>query len=116
MITTQYMLVGKDFGLTPSIPKMKDMAVGREVTAEDRTSQSVGEEEIKSVNEFPYLGSQIESSGRVMLDVETRIAQASKAFAAFRKSVLLDRDLKVATKRKVYQACVLSVLLYASEC
>ena len=68
------------------------------------------------MNEFPYLGSQIESSGRVMFDVERRIAQASKAFGALRKSVLLDRDLKVITKCKVYQACVLSVLLYGSEC
>ena len=95
---------------------MKVMAVGREVTTEDRTPLSVGEEAMESVNEFPYLGSQIESSGRVMLDVERRIAQASKAFGALRKSVLLDHDLKVITKRKVYQACVLSVLLYGSEC
>ena len=47
-----------------------------------RTPLSVGEEEIESVNEFPYLGLQIESSGRVMLDVERQIAQASKAFGA----------------------------------
>ena len=58
-------------------------------------------EAIESVNEFPYLGSQIESSGRVMSDVERWIVQASKAFGALRKSVLLDCDLKV-TKRKVY--------------
>ena len=70
------MLVGKDFGLTLSIPEMKVMAVGREVTVEELC---VGEEEIESVNEFPYLGSQIESSGRVILDIERRIAQASKA-------------------------------------
>ena len=61
LITTEYMLVGKDFGLTLSIPEMKVMAVEREVTVEQLC---VGEEEIESVNEFPYLGSQIESSGR----------------------------------------------------
>ena len=70
--------------------KTKVMAVVREVIAEDRTPLSVGEEEVESVNEFPYLGSQIECSGRVMLDVERWIAQASKAFGALRKSVLLD--------------------------
>ena len=57
LITTEYMLVGRDFGLTLNMTKMKVMAVGREVTAEDRISLSVGEEEIESVNEFPYLGS-----------------------------------------------------------
>lgn len=64
--------------------------MGREVTAEDRTPLNVVKEEVESVNEFPYLGSRIESSGRVTLDVERQIAQASKAFGALRKSVLLD--------------------------
>ena len=84
--------------------------------AEDRTPLNVGGEEIEAVNEFPYLGSQIESSGRMTLYVEKRIAQASQAFGALRKPVLQDRDLNINTKHKVYQACVLSVLLYGSEC
>ena len=104
------MLVGKDFGLTLSIPKTKVMAVGRKVMDEGRTPLNVGGEEIEAVNEFPYFGSQIESSGRMTLDVEKRIAQASKAFGALRKPVLLDRDLNINTKRKVYQACVLYCL------
>ena len=113
LITTEYVLVAKDFGLTLSIPEMKVMAVRRGVTGEELC---VGEEEIESVNEFPYLGSQIESSSTVILDIERQIAEASKAFGELSKSVLLDRDLKVITKREVYQACVLSVLLYGSEC
>ena len=52
----------------------------------------------------------------VMLDVERQIAQACKAFGALWKSILLDCNLKVTTKRKVFQACVLSVLFYGSEC
>ena len=44
------------------------------------------------------------------------IAQASKAFGALRKSVFLDKNLSLCTKRKVYNACVLSVLLYGAEC
>ena len=61
MATTEYMLVGKDFGLTLSIPKTKVMAVEREVMTEGRTPLKVGGEEIEAVSEFPYLGSQIES-------------------------------------------------------
>lgn len=41
MATAEYVLVAKDLGLTLSIPKMKVMAVGREVTAEDRTPLSI---------------------------------------------------------------------------
>ena len=58
----------------------------------------------------------MESSGRMTLDVEKRVAQASEAFGALRKPVLSDNDLNKVTKRKVYQACMLSVLLYGSEC
>ena len=50
------------------------------------------------------------------MDVDRRVAQASKAFGALRKSVFLDKSLSLATKRRLYNACVLSVLLYGSEC
>ena len=113
--TEKYMMVANDFGLTLSIPKTKSMPVGREVTPEDMTPLIVGGEEIESVSEFPYLGSVVSSDGQVELDVSRQIAQASRAFGALRKSAFMDKD-QVTTKRKVYQACVLSVLLYGSEC
>ena len=114
----EYMQVAEDFGLTVSIPKTKIMAVGREVTEEDRTPLHLDDTNVvDSVSEFPYLGSTIAATGRMDSDVERRIAQASRAFAgALRTSVFGDRDLMLQTKRNIYQACVLSVLLYASEC
>ena len=104
MATSEYMRVAKDFGLTLSIPKNKGHGSRKrlEVTIEDRTPLSVGGEEIEAVTEFPYLWSQMESSGRMTLDVEKRVAQASKAFRALRKPVLSDNDLNTVTKRKVY--------------
>ena len=66
-----------------------------------RTPLNIGGEEIEAVSELPYLGSQIESSSRMTLDVEKRIAQASKAFGALRKPDLLDRGLNINTKCKV---------------
>ena len=39
-------------------------------------------------------------SGR--MDVERRIAQASKAFGASRKAVFLDKNVTLTTKRKVF--------------
>ena len=68
------------------------------------------------MEEFPYLGSLVRSSGRMDADVNRRVAQASKAFGAHRTAVFLDKDLKLATKKRVYNACVLSVLLYGAEC
>ena len=69
----------------------------------------MGNEQIERVTEFQYLGSVIASSGGMQPDVDRRIA-----LAALRKPVFNNRDLRLVTKRKVYQACVLSVLLYCS--
>ena len=72
----------------------------------------MGESEIGCVDGFPYLGSMVSSRGRVDAEVDHRIASASKAFGAVRYAVFTDRTLNTTTKRKVYQACVLPVLLY----
>ena len=72
--------------------------------------------EVANVGEFLYLGSIVAADGREDVNVERRISQASRAFGALSKPVFLDRDLWLETKRKIYQACVLSVLLYGSEC
>ena len=55
------------------------------------------------------------SNGRLHAEVDRRIANASKAFGALRKAVFDDENLSLSTKRKVYNACVISVLLYGSE-
>ena len=67
---------------------------------------------IENVKEFPYLGSVVASSGRVDADIDRRLAQA---FGALKRAVFQDHNLTTHTKRLVYNACVLSVLLYGSE-
>ena len=71
---------------------------------------------IAMIDEFPYLGSLIDKSGKATVEVDRRVAQASRAFGALRKAVFLDKNLSQKTKRKIYDACVLSVLLYGAEC
>ena len=68
------------------------------------------------VEELPYIGIIIASSGTMDVDVDRRIVQATKALGALTKSVFLNTNLSLCTKRKVYNACVLSVLLYGAEC
>ena len=43
-----------------------------------------------AVDDFPYLGSVIAGSGRMDVDVDRRVEQASKAIGALRKAVFLD--------------------------
>lgn len=104
-----------DFGLTMSIPKTKHMVTGRAVLDQDKGLIEVSGGEVEATEEFPYLGSIISADGRVDTEVEKRISQASRAFGALRKAVFMDRNLRLETKRRIYQACVLSVLLYGSE-
>lgn len=59
-------------------------------------------EEIESMDEFPFWDV-IAAFGRMDSGVEKKIIQASKAFGALFKPVLMDKDLKIGTKRKVYQ-------------
>lgn len=112
----EYQQNSKSFGLKVSIPKTKNMVTGRLVEERDLDPINLEGGEVEFVDEFPYLGSIISSSGKMDADVERRVAQVSKAFGALRKAVFLDKNLKLTTKRKLYNACVLSVLLYGAEC
>ena len=63
---------------------------------------------------FPYFVSTIAASGGMNAHLERQITLALRGFGALKKAVFLDRNLRLETKRKIYQACVLSVLLYGS--
>ena len=66
---------------------------------------------VEWVSEFPYLGFVVAQDARSHIEVNKRIVNASKAFGALRKAVFKDKHLTVATKRRIYIACVFSVLL-----
>ena len=55
------------------------------------------------------------SDGQLDVEVEKHIAAASRAFGTLCHAVFRDGALSLTTKRFVYQACVLSVLLYGGE-
>ena len=111
-----YIDVAKSFGLTVSLPKTKLMVTGVGVEEGDVAPIAVHDELIECVDQFPYLGSVVSSNGRIDEEVDYRIAKASKAFGALRRAVFKDSNLTITTKRRVYEACVLSILLYGSEC
>ncbi len=66
------------------------------------------------VTDFRYLGSDNEVDRDITMDVECRIARASRVFGAVRRTVFRDKDISLKTKRLVYRA-VLGVLLYRAE-
>ena len=62
-----------------------------------------------------YLGSFIAASGRIDAEVDKHLANASKAFYALWRAVFTNDNLSITTKRHVYKACVLAVLLCGGE-
>ena len=68
----------------------------------------IGESEIHCLEEFPFLGLLVSSSGRLLdAEVDQPITNASRTFGALHQDVFKDSNLTITTKQKVYQACVL---------
>ena len=107
-----YCDVAKAFGLTVSIQKIKLMVTGFNTKEEEKapTCMCAGDSLIE------YFGSVVTPNAKMDAEVDRHIASASKAFSTLSKAVFKDRNLNITTKRHVYQACVLSLLLYRSEC
>ena len=75
---------------------------------------SVGANAIDSVNEFIYLGSKVTTDGHSAPEVMRRIALAASAMNQLGR-VWRQRNLSLVTKLRLYESCVLSVLLYCAE-
>ena len=106
--------VASSFGLSVSSSKTQFMVVGVGISPEDRMPMDMGGDSISYVESFVYLGSLITPDTRSSPDIQRRIANAAKAFGCL-LPVFRDTSLTVATKRHLYTACVLSVLLYGAE-
>ena len=70
---------------------------------------------LKKVDCFRYLGSNISSSCRLDDEINFRICKATSAFGRLNPMVFQNKNLKLKTKISVYNAVVISALLYGSE-
>ncbi len=100
-----------EFGLTISLKKTNVM--GQDVSS--TPCISIGDHTLEVVEDFTYLGSTISSNLSLDNELNTRIGKASIAMARLTKRVWNNSMLTTNTKMKVYQASVLSTLLYGSE-
>ena len=91
--------------------KTKLLVVGSKDETDLRPLKLGDDGEVECVKEFKYLGSIVEARGGVVKEVGERIAKASRAFGALRMPVFRDSNLSLTTKRMVYKAVVLGVLL-----
>ena len=78
-------------------------------------SISIGNHTLEVEDKFTYLGSTISSNLSLDAELNTRIGKAMTVMARLAKRVWDNTMLSINTKMRVYQACVLSTLLYGSE-
>ena len=70
---------------------------------------------LKEVNCFKYLGSHISANCHLDDEIHFRLQQANCAFGRLRQRVFQNRNISLKTKVQVYNAIVLTSLLYGSE-
>ena len=101
-----------DFGLRISLKKTEIMSQG---DTQDPII-SIGEHRLETVTSFTYLGRTVTSNLNLNTEINKRIGKAAGVMRKLRSRVWENSKLEVKTKIAVYRACVLSVLMYGSEC
>ena len=91
------------------------MVAGYGIDDANREDLEIGGAVVTHAPSYIYSGSVLTPDARSTADICRRIALASSAFD-FLQSVLLDDQLSLATRQRLYSACVITALLYSTEC
>ena len=113
-ITDQISQQGERLGLVINSGKTKVMTISKEQQQQDLRI-AVNGNKLEQVKEFVYLGGQISQDGRCESDIKRRIGLT---WAVFNKltNIWNCRNLTMEIKLQVFEAMVIPVLMYGSEC
>ena len=101
----------EDFG--PTISLKKTNVVGKDTM--ELPDITVDDYELDVFEQFTYLGSTITDNLSLDTEIDKRIRKAATTLALLTSRVWTDPKLTVKTKMVVYNACVVSTLMYCSE-
>jgi len=101
------------YNLNISTKKTKVMAVGLDIS--QLQPCTVGDSKVDFVDSFTYLGSDVFSDCNVHKEVFRRIGMALSSFSSMKSSLWKRREISVKTKLRIFNAIVLSRLLYGAE-
>ena len=101
----------RDFGLTISLKKTNVLGQGTETPP----AITIDEYKLDVVDQFTYLGSTITNNLSLDMEIDKRIGKAATTLARLTARVWTNPKLTAKTKMAVYNACVVSTLLYGSE-
>ena len=101
----------KDFGLIISLKKTN--ILGQDIPAPPVIT--IDDYELEVIHQFTYLGSTITDNLSHDAEIDKRIGKAATTLTHLTSRVWTNPKLTVKTKIAVYNACILSTLLYGSE-
>ena len=101
----------KDFGLIISLKKTN--VLGQDIPAPPVIT--IDDYELEVIHQFMYLGSTITDNLSLDPEIDKRIGKAATTLAHLTSRVWTNPKLTVKTKMAVYNACILSTLLYGSD-
>ena len=101
----------KDFGLTISLKKTNVLGQG----TESPPIITIDDYELDVVHHFTYLGSTVTDTLSLDVELDKRIGKAATTLARLTTRVWSNPMLIEKTKMAVYNACVISTLLYGGE-
>jgi hypothetical protein len=78
--------------------------------------QMPGGRSMHIVDKFKYLGDYVARDCTDVCAVDARVADAGRAFGALRRCLFASHSVSFAAKKAVYEALILSILLYGCEC
>ncbi|KAL8619589.1 hypothetical protein ACOMHN_019645 [Nucella lapillus] len=114
-IVNKFAEASRLFGLTISLGKTEVLFQPSPLTTGHHPSISIEGTELKTVEEFKYLGSVTSNDGSLDKEINARICKASQPLGTLQARVLNQQNIQLSTKLKVYKTIVLTSLLYGCE-
>ena len=108
-LLTAYNDLAREMGLCINTEKSETMCIGPEA------EYFIDQTKLKNVNRFKYLGSYVANDCSIEDGLTVRIQATSCAFGRLRHRVFDSHDLTCLAKVKVYNQCLMLLLMYGSE-
>ena len=103
------------FGLEISIRKTEVLHQPAPEVPCQPPSITIDDTALNTVDKFTYLGCTISSDAKIDKELDNRLGKANRAFEGLYHWVWKNQNLRRSTKTCVYQAIVLTTLLYDAE-
>ena len=114
-IITRFSRSAKAFGLKINIKKTEVIYQPPPGVVTTGLSIKIDGQDLVVASKFKYLGSIVSNDNKLDAELTSRMSKASSAFGRLKRRVWDNRHLTLKTKCAVYQAIVLSTLLYGVE-